>query len=79
MASFVGRTDAKTSGRTRKLVLLGLAASGSRHMGVTIGAYAPGQAMRRRMPAEEVKKDLKQDDYFNGRLAHVTSQIKPYL
>jgi hypothetical protein len=30
--------------------------------------------MRRRISAEEVKKHLKQDDYFHGRLTHTTSQ-----
>ena len=74
LTSFTLRTETKISGSTRALVLSG-AARGSRHVGMTIVAQTPSQTMRRRMPAEEVKKDLKQDDYFNRRLAHATSRI----
>lgn len=74
-ANFVGGTDAITRRRTSELILLANAASGGRHMGMTVGAYAPGQAMSRRMPAEEVKKELEQDDDFSGRLTHAASQV----
>ena len=72
-SSFVGRIDAKPGGGAREPFWLGHAAGGGCHMGMTFGAYTPIQAVRRRMSAEEVEKDLEKDYYFNGRLAHKTS------